>query len=479
MMKAHCFCHFVCLILGFGTVLTAYSKEPEELIQLRKQYERKANLAAAELKRYYSAKLEVLEAQLAAAADYAQAKAVRAERNSLHSISHSEHSVVPLSLEEAQVIALKEQAGTLTDWKSNSTVEWSALRLAEGDYRVELELSALQSASELPDGELMLEEVTELNDADQNRIVFKLKDLPRATSTATPTKLSSSIALELRRMPVTLRLSVSKAIKTQEITLHAVDLVLQSKPQAEDSANLSTELMALLKQHEEQHQQLQQKHSKLYQDELQQLAKQAQSGLEAQIQEEIERLEQSLASAKQTKAKLGINSSMLGLEQFIELEGARWVKDPANRGDLFKIEHAGKTQWVRLAFIVCPPLEPTPSHAMKQTVEKFRISPTEAVSLGVSAVEFTEFQLQDQPLTLLLRNREKSKEADPSASSALVFVPGAGLLQNLLIDVGLAVVDDMPVRMNSLLKQALEQREQSVKNSPTPLGGWAWSQKAK
>jgi hypothetical protein len=466
------------MVLWLGLCWAVCAKEPESLSKLRRHYEVKANVAAAELKRFYAAKLDELEGQLVAAGDYAQAKAVRAEGDALRSISQSEDSVIALALDEAQVTALKEEEGALTDWKSTSVVEWSALRVPEGEYRVEIELSAVQSASELPDGELILEEVSELNLTQKSQVVFKLKDLPRSAAGG-PVKLSAVAVLDLRRMPVTLRLGVSKAIKTQEITLYAVDLVLKPKPLAATAKSVAGELTGLLAQQQEQLNALEQRHVKVYQAELQKLAEQAVPELKEQVKVEMERLAQSAVPVARRKGKLGVGGEALGLDQLTELEGARYVKDAANRGDFFKIEHGGKSRWIKLALVLCPPLEPTPSHALKQTVERFRVSPTDAVSLGESAAEFTEFQLKDQPLRVLVREREKGKEKNAEAEVALVFVPAVGLLQNLLIDVGLAVVDEMPVKQRSPLKRALEEREQHIRNSPTPLGGWALSQSAK
>ncbi|MEY4484131.1 MAG: hypothetical protein RL693_1583, partial [Verrucomicrobiota bacterium] len=138
----------------------AASKEPDELVQLRKQFATRALQSASPLAEQYSAALTTVIKETGAAGDYDQALATQKRREGLidlYSKALNEtklSNVIVLKPAEARVtgsVNYDRTSGELVNWKSaGSTASWDVSKIIPGSY----DISVTYSVADIGEGAL-------------------------------------------------------------------------------------------------------------------------------------------------------------------------------------------------------------------------------------------------------------------------------------------------------------------------------------
>lgn len=164
------------------------------------------------------------------------------------------------------------------------------------------------------------------------------------------------------------------------------------------------------------------------------------------------------------------------LDGWEDLAGARWVIDPGNTTERFKVEHEGRQFWVRLAWVRCPPASAADKDALHTATRHFKISDDDALAIGGVALEFARGYLEDRPLRLFVRTKKGPKD---EPVPALVFLDDLGLFQTVLIDRGFAGYvppegnDRKQTRESAMMRMLQEHEQHAMKRTP-PAGAWAF-----
>jgi hypothetical protein len=165
--------------------------------------------------------------------------------------------------------------------------------------------------------------------------------------------------------------------------------------------------------------------------------------------------------------------STAGLEGFEDVANARYVDDPGNSGDRFKVAHAGGTHFIQLLWVRSPPVA---MDAATPSVDArfFSMEPEDALMVGRLAAEWTRGYLSGKSLRLMLRPAAAKDGVIP----ALVFIGEAGLYQSMLLEYGFAALvmptggSRRPIAESALVK-TLADRERAAREARPPAGIWA------
>ncbi len=491
-----------CAILSITGGLKAQTPvaEPAELTRLRSVFEDRLRTVAVPLARAYEQPFAALESSLAAAGDYERARVAKERRAALAAISAGSASTtdaatVALPGTTARTYgAVSSRDGELQGWRTAScAADWTLTqgKFTPGPYQIVLTYSMKRreldpaspkrpsdAGTPAENASYSLREVSLLAAASRN-----VCSIPLASTAAVASgwqQLTVPGSIELNRAPVTLRLAPSQSYPNNVISFKDIRLVPVAKVQA-DPANTSAAPVSLMSELG--------KLRDAFPDKL----KQARAPV---IDAYVQRLESALAAAggddaiadaieneKRRAQRIRTDTRLkpesgTRLENFDELADARFVPDPGNTGDTFKIEHEGKTIRIRLAFVTCPPLDPADTKPMKRVLDAFKISPDEALMLARNAQQFTALYLEGRPLQVLVRHTRKSSDA----AVALVILEDIGLFQGVLIDHGLAVLDAPGSEAQSKMSDAeaahfksLRTREDKARTATPRPGGWGIS----
>ena len=487
-----------CLLLAGPGFLHAQA-EPDELVKLRASFESKARIASTLWNDYYNRALAPIEAELAAAGDYEQARAVKARRDELAAMSAAvppapgAPAVVPgILLPAAQARfsgVVSERAGTLVGWRTSScAAEWTLPRLTPGAYHVQITytmqdrvpepgispLATRPVAEPATTAIFSFREVSLLAAASRNLRALTFEKTPASGEVKT---LTTTVPIELSKPPFTLRLSTTASYPANVIVIQSVRLLPASSATASGGAapaepgatvSLASELDQLRKTHAQQLSEARKPLVESYVTSLGALQVPAADADDlSSIVESEGRRARKLIEGLASKGGGG-----MGLDNFEEVSGAKFVPDPTNSGDRFKVEHEGRQFFVRLAWVTCPPVDPSDSRALRHVMSKFGCDANEAASLAIAAKEFTALYLEGHPLQLLLRQSKKHEDT----IIALVFLEDIGLFQGVLIDHGLGVVEVPPGGNRGGLEAgflgSLQDREKAAQAQKPAPGGW-------
>ncbi len=436
----------------------------------------------------YERALSKLESELAAAADYEDARLVQHRRDELKAIymqiGKSNTLAIPLPSDKARLSGTAEARGDLlTGWRTaGSSAEWSNLRVTPGSYFLELDASLTElpgiSGSSLSSRSQPQEkvsfgfyEVSLLQGAQENRRTFDIA-LSKDEATFTPLRIGP---VTFTRSPVTLRLLPAAGYPANLVRLRqmrlalAQDDVITAAPMADNGESLNQAKQRLMDDLER----VQKTVLSAYDTKLKTLAKiSAEMGTEAAAEiKKLEMMRKADASGAHEKPLFRMLTKSGGVAGFEDIEGVKIIATGTTQGDRLTIEHDGKQMAIRLLWVECAPLTEA-GDSGKGFAKHFGISTDNTAALARAAREFTMGYLEGKPLRLLIR---PGKDKDGS-QAALVFLPEVGLFQNVLVDQGLAAVHppikDVPRGMieKSLLSNLLE-REAAAKRQKN--GAWA------
>lgn len=474
--------------------------EPEELVKLRAAFESKARIASTLWNDYYNRALAPIETELAAAGDYEQARAIKSRRDELAAMSAATPPVpgapaaapgILLPAAQAKCSgAVSERAGSLVGWRTSScAAEWMLPRLTPGAYHVQITYTMQDRVPEPGTSVLTTRTVVEpattaiFSFREVSLLASASKNLRALTLEKTPASgevkaLTTTVPIDLTKPPFTLRLATTASYPGNVIVVQSVRLVpatnaapvgASAPVEGVAAVSLTSELEQLRKARAQQLAEVRKPVIEAYVTSLSALKSDAADADDlASIVESESRRARKMIEGLPSKGGGG-----MGLDNFEEVSGAKFVPDPGNSGDRFKVEHDGRQFFVRLAWVVCPPVDPNDNRALKHVATKFGCDADHVVSLALAAKEFTALYLEGHPLQLLLRQSKKHEDT----ITALVFLEDIGLFQGVLIDHGLAVVDAPPGGtrggMETGFLGSLQDRENAARAQKPAPGGWA------
>ncbi len=401
------------------------------------------------LSEQYDRALAKLESELAAGADYEEARLVQMRRDELKAIygqaSASNTSNIPLSPSRARLSGSAEARGeVLTGWRgSSSMAEWSNVKVAPGIYYLELEatITGLPTSvgGALPERFMPQDkasfdfyEVSLLPGAQENRRNFEIARGSNDESFV-PLRIGP---LNFIRNSVTLRIVPTTSYPGNVIFMRNLRLSPASDGLKSAAPVPEGDLLALARDalHRELAQ-VQQPVIKAHSEALAVLAKNP--DLIDQVLAETERLNDLKKPNHQDDALKRLLRQLGGVAGFSDIEGAKLVTtDSTSSGDQFIVEHEGRQIPIRLLWVRCSPLEARSDDA-RTFAKYFHLDEEDAVPLARTAREFTLGYLADKPLRVLLRPNKSKDGKQP----ALVFLSETGLYQNVLVEQGFAMVE--------------------------------------
>jgi len=471
------------------TTLQAQSAAPAPLAAERAGFLRKVLSESQLLTEQYERALAKLESELAAASDYEEARQVQQRRAELRALypagdaALAQAQAIPLLPVQARLSGATEARGdTLTGWRTlGSAAEWSNLRLAAGRYYIEMDANLVEMP--LPPGSLTpgraqpqdraafeIYEVSLLAGAEENRRTFEI------TLNADDTTFSAIRVgpVNFTRSPVTLRLQSMSGYPGNLVRLRnprlvpVTDTTITAAPAPPQSTSLEDARKSLLSALT----QAQKPVTDAYLAQLRALAAEM-PALRDEADIETKRVMKLLEGGRGgTASPLRLLTSPGAMGGFEDLDGVRLVVDAGNSGDRILVVHEGRRFKIHLLWMLCAPLDEKDDTRKKSFAKHFGIDADNTLGLARAAQEFTTGYLEGKPLRLLLRPGKDKDDSQP----ALIFLPEVGLYQNVLIDQGLAAVqqpqkDNRRGAMERALLGSLLEREQLARRQKT--GAWA------
>lgn len=485
-------------------------KEPDELVQLRKQFATRALQNASPLAEQYSAALTAVMKETGAAGDYDQALAAQKRRESLvdlYSKALNETkltNVIVLKPVEARVtgsVNYDRNTGELVNWKSvGSSASWDISKIIPGSY----DISVTYSVAEIGDastrnnpllnrdtsletgGEFEFFEDTSLTGASANHRTAQVTSTSGwanfVTLNLAPIQLSRSsarFALKITRVRgdggvmhlKEIRLSPAKITASEQASL--VASANGDPAQKDDFAKLKDTYLARVKN-------VLPPVLSAYTSKLKSLGSIASAKNDPELTEivnsEITRAQGMLDAPETAALTLAGGSNNLQTSGFEEWKNVRYKPSPANGGDRFLVEYQGKDIPVRLLSVTTPLLSPDAAVSInKHHATYFGISEVDTVELANRAREFTEAFLQNKPFRIFTRGMK-----DPDGLLFVNVVPdGVGDYAGVLVDNGLAAINNIRPKLkegkaaeeSTLI--ALKERETAAKARSIPPGAWA------
>lgn len=465
--------------------------DPPDLAIERANFLRQTLADSQLLTEQYERALAKLENEVAAAADYEEARLIQQRRAELKALYPSNDPSLSQALATPLLVSLARLSGSaevrgemLTGWRtSGSTAEWSNIRLTPGRYILELEANMVASPAiqgSLAPGKSQPQnlagfefyEVSLLPGMQENKRSFDIS-INADDTTFTPLRIGP---IHFTRSAVTIRLTNTAGYPGNMIRLRNLRLV----PVHEDVTTHTTAETAVDTSLEDLRKELSngliEAHKPVFDAYLAQLREISANSpnLRDEATVEINRVYKLMTTDHAGNGSLlPLFSSSTGVGGYEDVDGARFVSNDENRGDRFIVEHEGRQLKVRLLWVRCAPTNEKDS-TRKNFAKRFNIDEDDVPGIGRVAQEFTAGYLEGKPLRLLIR---PGSEKDGTVS-ALVFLPEVGLYQNVLVDQGLAYVE-VPGKntrsqtMEKALLGGLIEREQQAKRQQT--GAWALS----
>lgn len=474
------------LLLHVIPALRGQTPEPAALTTTRAAFLRQVMTDSQLLTEQYERALAKTEAEVAAAGDYEEARAIRQRRDQLKALYTGTASslATPLPLAQARLTGSAQSSGeTISGWRSKgSGAEWLNFRVTPGAYHLEFEAnmsdapvagSIYASSKFQPQQNALFEfnEVTLLGNAAENRRTFEISRSADETTFAT----LRVGPLQFARSPVTLRFNATAGYPANIIRVRNLRLVpvtdetpVTAQAAAPTSATVTMQqATASLKSALET---ARANATSTYLAALQTLAA-SKPALKDQADAETRRLQKQGAQGKGGTGLRALTFTSGGLDGFESIADAQLADEAPVSGERFKIMHEGRVLPVRLLWIECAPADEKDA-GLRRFAKHFRIDDEDAAAMGRFAREFTAGYLRGKPLRLLVRpDRDKD-----GTLAALLFLPDVGLYQNVLVDHGLAATAPPPPdsRRNATEKaliNALGTRENTARRNSA--GAWA------
>lgn len=485
-------------------------KEPEELVQLRKQFATRALQSASPLAEQYSAALTTVMKETGAAGDYDQALAAQKRRESLvelYSKALNETkltNVMVLKPAEARVtgsVNYDRNSGELVNWKSiGSAASWDVSKIVPGSYDISVTYSVAEigdastrnnpllgrEASLETGGEFEFFEDTSLTGASANHRTAQVTSTSGWTNFVTLnlapiqlTRSSARFALKITRVRgeggvmhlKEIRLSPVKTATSDQAALAAS--ANGDPAQKDDFTKLKDSYLSRVKN-------VIPPVLSAYTTKLKSLGSIASAKNDPELTDivnsEITRAQGMLDAPESAALVLAGGTNNLQTSGFEEWKNVSYKASPANGGDRFLVEYQGKEIPVRLLSVTTPLVSPdAPVAINKHHATYFGISEEDTVELAVRAREFTEAFLQNKPFRVFTRGMK-----DPDGLLFVNVVPdGVGDYAGVLVDNGLAAINNIRPKLkegkaaedSTLI--ALKEREAAAKARPIPPGAWA------
>ncbi|MBL9115302.1 MAG: hypothetical protein JNJ83_09885 [Verrucomicrobiaceae bacterium] len=473
--------------------------EPPALVEMRKKFEAAAARETVGLNELFAPHLANLEMNAGASGDYALALSAKRRRENLVAASQRLKEVaapapgITLPLASARVSGgVTWNAGVLDNWAaSTSGAEWTLTNIQPGRYVVRIVAAVAPPAVAVPMpltatlpttppvAAVRFREVSNLTIAATNSATISVTSANGNGSSVPEQPTAPKPIVTVQRLPVTFRLELMNAgqiaFRLMQVVLEPVNeaLLNLSGPPANAATESAAVSLALQKAEELHNERMKQAMTPVVQDYLELLAGLGEKGAGARVvQAETKRVTKFLESGTESFFQLAPSVSKSGLTTLTDV---KYVADPGNTGDRFKVEHEGESFWVKLMWTVCPPMDARKGRTMDLIKSRFGIDELGAVAIGHAAREFTELYLTGKPLKLLAR----ATPAPDGTLVALVYLETTGLFQHVLIDHGLALVDG-PEDKGYTRKAALEaglladmlEHEGRARKAAEEGGGW-------
>jgi len=436
----------------------------------------------------YERALAKAEAEVAAAGDYEEARAISQRREQLRALYAGTVSSLstPLPLAQARLMGASQAAGEMiTGWRSaGSGAEWQNFRIAPGTYYLEFDANmsdapvagSIYASSKFQpqqNAAFQFGEMTLLGASSENRCNFEISRSPDET-TFTAMRVGP---LNLARMPLTLSLTCATGYPANIIRLRNLRLVpaIEESPAtaaapSDGMARLQQTTKALKDKLEAA------KGSTLaaYEGELQKLAA-SKPALKNQVKAEERRLRQLSNEKSGPTGVRAITTGAGNLDGFEDISDAFLAEQEPLSGGRFNVTTEAGELSVRLLWVDCAPAEDG-QQGIGAFARYFKLTEEDVVAMGQRARNFTNGYLRGKPLRLLVRpDRDKD-----GTVAALVFLPDVGLYQNVLVDKGLAAITPPPrdAKRNATEKAliaTLHARENEARNRQPPPGAWGLS----
>lgn len=484
-------------------------KEPEELVQLRKQYATRALQSASPLAEQYSAALTTVMKETGASGDYDQALAAQRRRESLielYSKALNETkltNVIVLKPADARVagsVNYDRTTAELVNWKSvGSSASWDISKIIPGSYDIAVTYSvaefgdapvrnnplASRDLSLETGGEFEFFEDTSLSGSAANHRTAQVISTGAWTTFTTInlapiqlTRSSARFALKITRARgeggvmhlKEIRLVPVKAANSDQATPAA--LANGEESPKDEFTKLKESYLTRLKS-------VVPPVLSAYTSKLKSLGSIATAKNDAELTEivnsEITRTQSMLESPETAAVVLAGAGGNLQASGFEEWKNVHYKPSPQNGGDRFLVEYKGQDIPVRLLSVTSPLLSAEAVTRNKQHAAYFGITDEDTVDLAKRAREFTEAFLQNKPFRIYTRGMK-----DPEGLLFVNVVPeGVGDYAGVLVDNGLASVNNSKVKLkegkaaeeSTLI--ALREREAAAKARPIPPGAWA------
>ncbi|WP_395739780.1 thermonuclease family protein [Prosthecobacter sp.] len=471
-------------------------QEPAALTTTRTTFLRQVMSESQLITQQYERALAKVEADVAAAGDYEEARAIRMRREQLQALYAGTVSslATSLPLTQARMMGSAQAAGeTLSNWRSNgSGAEWANFRLMPGSYYLEFDANmsdapvagSIYASSKFQPQQTAhfeFDEVTLLGAAQENHRTF---EITRSTDETTFTTVRVG-PLTFTRNPVTLRFAATSGYPANIIRIRNLRLVPVTETATTNSTtagsatsaptNSTTAMQQASAALKEAIDAARKAAAEKYLDELKDLAV-TKASLQKQVDAEIRRIERLGEQKTGPTGVRTITSTSDGFSGFEDISDARLAEEEPISGDRFNVVHDGRTMLVRLLWVDCAPLESDDPH-VKKFARHFNIEDEDVLAVGRAAREFTASYLRDKPLRLLIRpDRDKD-----GTMAALLFVPNVGLYQNVLVNHGLAAVvpparDKQHNAMERAFISILSALETTARNRRPAPGAWALSE---
>jgi endonuclease YncB( thermonuclease family) len=482
---------------------------PEELLQLRRQFEKESLTRAETLSQQFVTALANITRDAGAEGDYDQALAAQKRREAivaLYSKSLDDaalKNVILLKPSEASrngSVVYDRNMNALVTWRTpGSIATWDKVKLTPGSYHVTVTYAAadigeppnrINPYGPAPDlstgGEFEFYEDSSLPGADQNRRSGKVastggwtewKDLILPPITITRT--SARFALKITSAKGIGGVMNVKGIRLDPVTgatpagAPATTAVTQPSKFEEELGKLQATYLDRLRQ-------VVTPVVTSYAESLKSFAAKAETqdpAIAAQYQAEARRAAQIIDDPPSV-----LGSLTKSAKQSANLDGFHAIRDatfvPTERanstGDRFKVKVGNEEFFVRLLWVTCPPPGPK-EKLLAESAQYFGINTEDAQEIGKQAQNFTAKFLEGKPLGLLTRD-EKDAEGNLLVSLRL---DGVGDFAGVLVANGLAMVKD-PGTRNGLAERHdnpvlhdLKEREKAAKARRIPPGAWA------
>lgn len=462
----------VCLVFTamWSLALPEAAQGQETLESMRKSLLQEVIGQSATLAEQYERALAKLETELATAGDYETAQKVKQRRDEILAVyrgGYLPEGAVALALDQVKLSGSAEVRGDeLTGWRSSSAMaEWSAISVPPGEYVLDLEASVHEMpatglrAAPKDQVEFTLSEVSLLPGAEMNQNRFVVTSSKKEgvwqNVRLGPLRLERR-QVALRLMPQTgfpanrvsfrhLRLVPTKPAVIQAADLPQTDPLQESRAALEKT--LARSLSEVLRTHEEQRKQ-------------QGLPPDARTAeLSALLKEK---------GAAQMLARVLKQAG--NLQGWIDVEQAMLIQPEKAEGDRFLIQYGEETQSVRLMWIEGIPLAEDEGKA-RSLAERLNLDPAALSPLASASRDFTLAYLQGRGFRVMMR----PSPGPDGRHAALVFIPGVGLYQNVLVEQGLAFVQPRDRSSGAGLEEGFyaslelsQKRAQRLKN-----GAWA------